>query len=339
MADPIVVEVTRGGRIESRHAGAIAVVDARGRVRAGVGDVEQDVYPRSAVKIVQALPLVETGAADAFGFTDRHLALALASHTGEPDHIAGVRAMLDAIGCAEDELECGPTWPRGREAALILANEGGAKARVQNTCSGKHAGMLAVARVTGASTKGYSRAEHPVQRRIAETMIELAGLNHGLAKPATDGCSLPTWPLPLHRFGLLMARLGVGAEMPETRAAAARRLMQAAFAEPYFVAGTEMLDTTIMRALPGLAFVKTGAEGVYAASLPQHGLGIAVKCADGATRASEVAVVAALTACLPDAADGLSAHLTRRLKNAAGIEVGEVRPASGLVEALKPSRA
>ena len=172
MTNPVLVEVTRGERVESRHRGAVAVIDARGKKVLAIGDIEAPVYPRSAVKAIQALPLVESGAADAFGFRARELALSQASHGGEPEHVAGVSAMLSAIGLDETALECGAHAPSHGPSAAELIRRGKAPSQLHNNCSGKHANFLALARHLGIDHRGYVGAAHPVQVEVTASAFE-----------------------------------------------------------------------------------------------------------------------------------------------------------------------
>ncbi|MCB1885200.1 MAG: asparaginase [Geminicoccaceae bacterium] len=321
---PKTVEARRGGRAESRHEVHVVVVDPKGGVVAGA-DPGGTVFPRSAVKPFQALSLITSGAADAFGFGPEELALACASHGGEPMHVERVGAVLERLGLGPDDLACGAHPPLYAEAARALLLRAERPSRLHNNCSGKHAGMLATALHSGEPVRGYEGLDHPVQRRC------LAGLRRAtgdaiLEPPGIDGCGLPNWPVSLKGLARGAARLVTGEGMGEGEAEAAARLVAAMTAHPELVAGTGRLDTEVMRAAPHLV-VKTGAEGVYMAAHRGLGLGLALKAVDGATRASEVALMAALEALgwLEDAA--LEALAERRrpvLRNFAGEVVGEV---------------
>ena len=326
MSNPILVHVMRGGMVESRHRGSFAVVDAGGGLAAAVGDIARPVFPRSAIKAFQALPMVEL-AADRFSFTDKEIALACASHSGEPEHVRLARGMLARIGLSEDDLECGPHWPYDGEAQHALAASGERPGRIHNNCSGKHAGMLALALALGADPKGYAQASHPVQRTIAAALHDLCGIDPDTQPRGTDGCSVPTWALPLEALAHGFARLASGTGLAPERQRAARRIIAAVRAHPFLVAGTERFCTRLMQAVPR-AFVKTGAEGVFCGAVPHTGHGLAIKCDDGAGRAAEV-LIAALLAHLPvwtaDEAARLRSFAAVRLTNWAGLEVGEIR--------------
>lgn len=325
MADPVLVEVTRGGIVESRHHAAYVVADARGTILASQGDIDARIFPRSAVKAIQALPLVESGAADSFGFGDRELALAQASHSGEAEHVELAAAMLRAAGLSEADLECGPQWPTSGAAARARMAAGEGAAPICNNCSGKHAGFLAVAARLGVATEGYVASGHQVQQVVREAMEGVTGARHDAAHCATDGCSIPTYAVPLRSLAEGFARFGTGEGLPPARAAAARRLYAAATAEPLYVAGTGRFCTDAMKALAGRALVKTGAEGVFCGTVPERGLGIAVKCADGATRGSQAVMAAILARLFPQAEETLARWSRAPILSRRGAPVGEVR--------------
>jgi L-asparaginase II len=297
MPNPVIAEVTRGGIVESRHTGSYAVVDASGKLVAGAGAIAQAIFPRSAIKAFQCLPLIESGAADRFGLGDDELALACASHGGEAPHVRVAASMLAKAGMSETQYECGAHWPSDLSAQHDLVRHAQQPRAIHNNCSGKHAGMLALARQLGVSTDGYTRIDHAVQRAVARTMSELCDVDIDAQPHGIDGCSVPTWAVPLRNLALGFARFGSGATLSDGRQAACRRVVEAVRAHPFMVAGTNRFCTRVMQAVPR-AFVKTGAEGVFCGAVPHAGLGIALKCDDGANRASESAM-AALMASLP----------------------------------------
>lgn len=325
MTNPVLVEVTRGERVESRHRGAVAVVDARGRKVLSIGNIEEAVYPRSAVKAIQALPLVESGAADAFGFRARELALSQASHGGEPEHVAGVSAMLAAIGLDETALECGAHAPSHAPSAADLIRRGKTLSQLHNNCSGKHANFLALARHLGIDHHGYVTAKHPVQVRVGEALASLTGAPHGESNCGIDGCSIPTYAVPLEKLALGFARFATGVGLAHARAAAARRIYEAAIAEPFYVAGSGRIDTDLMTLLKGAALVKTGAEGVFCAALAGLGLGVALKADDGGTRASEAMMGAVIGRLLPEHAEKVRRWTNAPVPTRRGVKAGEVR--------------
>jgi L-asparaginase II len=333
MANPVLVEVTRGNVIESRHRGAVAVFDAAGKPFLEIGDIEQPVFPRSAVKAIQALPLVESGAADAYGFGNKELALACASHSGESAHVDLARAMLRKAGLDFRALECGVHWPSRQDATIELARSGRAPTALHNNCSGKHSGFLCTCMYAGMEPAGYVALGHPVQEMVREAMQSVTDAVHGVDNCGTDGCSIPTFAVPLKNLALGFARMATGEGMDPARAAAARRIFAACMAEPFYVAGSGRTDTELMTLGAGRIFVKTGAEGVYCGAVPELGLGIAIKCDDGATRAAEVMISAVLARVLAqDERLAGELHKLARpvLKNWNGIKVGGLQPTIGL---------
>ncbi len=287
MTNPVIAEVKRGPIVESRHTGAWAISDSGGKLLASGGDMQLPVYPRSSIKIFQAIPLVASGAAAACGFVDEELSLACASHNGEEEHVRVARSMLTKAGMKEEQLECGAHWPLLAEAAHALARSGGKPLAVHNNCSGKHAGMLALAKHLGVDPEGYVKIAHPVQQQVAATLAIIARLIPHRCRTPLTAARCPhglfhcrPWPRDLRKL-----------TAPEDAAAA--RLIAAVWAAPFMVAGTGSFDTRLMQALPRL-FIKVGAEGVYCGCIPHAGLGFALKCDDGATRAAEVAVAGLL---------------------------------------------
>jgi L-asparaginase II len=327
MHNPTLVEVWRGPLVESRHRGAVAVTDASGKVACAVGDIAAPVFPRSAIKAFQALPLVESGVAERYGFGDEELALACASHSGELAHVAGVERMLAAAGLDSSALRCGTHWPMSQSAAYALAKTGTASA-VHNNCSGKHAGFLCLACAVGDDHADYWRPEHAVQREVRAVIEDLTGAVLGQDVCATDGCSVPTWAIPLQSLARGFAKFATGQGLSQQRAAAAERLRHACAQKPWHVAGTGRFCTEIMQIFGARVFVKTGAEGVYCGALPEQGLGIAIKCDDGAGRAAQVIMAAIIARFLPmsDAERTALAPFARPvLRNWNGFEVGEMR--------------
>lgn len=335
MDDDVLVEVTRGGRVESRHRGAVAVVDADGALVLGAGDIDARVFPRSAVKAIQALPLLETGAADRFGLTDAEVALACASHSGEPTHAETAASVLRKAGRDGSSLECGVHWPSGADAAHALAAAGDRPSALHNNCSGKHSGFVCTACAIGTPVEGYVRPDHPVMRAVTATLAEVTGTDLDETDRATDGCSIPAYAIPLRRLALGFARFGTGHGFGPARAAAAHRIRAAVAAHPFMVAGTGRFDTELMGALGTRAFTKTGAEGVHCGALPGLGLGFAVKCDDGAGRAAQVVTAALVRHLLQPGDDPAAATLDRlarpELRNWNGMAVGGLRQAGALL--------
>jgi L-asparaginase II len=327
MNNPILVEVLRGTLVESRHRGAVAVADADGATVLAIGDVTTPIFPRSAVKALQALPLVETGAADAFGFGDEELALACASHSGEAGHVAGVSRMLAKAGLDAAALRCGAHWPMAQSAVTAVARTGEPSA-LHNNCSGKHAGFLCVACAKGIDHADYWRPQHPVQREVRAVLEDLTGATLSEARRAIDGCSVPTWAIPLQNLAHGFAKFATGRGLAPERARAATRLRGACAQKPWHVAGTGRFCTEIMQLFGARVFVKTGAEGVYCGALPEVGLGIALKCDDGAGRAAQAVMAATIARFLPlnDAERvALDRFVHPTLRNWNGFEIGALR--------------
>jgi L-asparaginase II len=320
----ILAEILRGPHIESVHTGALAVCDAGGRLVLALGDPHRATFPRSAIKGLQALPLLAGGAADRFGLSDAELALACASHTGLPVHTAAAASMLAKAGRAPACLECGAHWPTSASASRALAAAGGQPSALHNNCSGKHAGFICVAAASGEDPAGYIGPDHPAMRRVTAAVSEATGAALTPDNRATDGCSIPTFAMPLSAVATGFARFGTGQHLPAEFAAAAVRLRQAVAANPLMVAGDKRFDSEIMAALGTAAFVKTGAEGVHAGCLPGLGLGFALKVDDGANRAADACAAALLLRLLGEN-NVVAGWADQALTNWNGIEVGRVR--------------
>ena len=327
---PLVVECTRGPAVESRHLVDVAVVDPAGRLVQGWGDTDSVVYPRSAIKSVQVLPLIETGAAERFGVTDEEIALACSSHNGQPAHVALVRGWLKRAGLGEDDLECGPHLPHHTPSAHACVHTGESARAVHNMCSGKHTAFLVTARALGEPTQGYISRDHPVQQRVAAAISALSGHDLERAPWAIDGCSIPTIGLPLSGLARAAARIADPTGLADERQAAIARVRRAVAGYPFMVAGDGRACTRIIETAGERVLVKFGAEGVFYAALYESGLGLALKVHDGATRAANAAVASMLDrlGVLDDRdREALADMLDRPLRNWAGRLVGAVRPA------------
>lgn len=335
MNNPVLAEVLRGGIVESAHRGAVAVIDASGTTVLSLGDIDRPIFPRSAIKGLQALPLIESGAADRYKLTDAEIALACASHNGEPEHVATAEGVLRKVGLDLGALECGAQMPMRGGAQVPIILSGGKPTALHNNCSGKHAGFICVACAEGVDPRGYVKADHPTMREVTAAVGGMTGYALGGAACGVDGCSIPTFAIPLRALALAFARFGTGQGLEPARAAAAARIRASVARSPFHVAGTERFDTLAMEALRERAFLKVGAEGVYCAALPELGFGVALKCDDGATRAAE-AMMAALLMRFLELSDTERAAIAplrdQRLTNWNGIHVGDVRPAGGLAD-------
>lgn len=331
-SNPILVEVTRAGFVESRHRGACAVVGADGKLLQSWGDVDALVYPRSALKPIQALPLIESGAADRFGLGDEEVALACASHNSEPFHVERVTAWLHRIGLTVDDLECGLCESISLDVTKSMSRAHEAFTRAHNNCSGKHAGFLSTALHLGEPTQGYIGPDHPVQRRVTQAIEDMTGVSLSAAPCGTDGCGIPVFAFPLHALARGMARM-MSDDLGDVRTAAARRVRAAMATCPQCVAGTKRFDTRVMSACKGEVLVKGGAEGVHIAMIPGRGLGIALKVDDGAIRASEQAmgcVLDGLGLLNHAAREQLSDLIEMPILSTLGERVGELRKGPGL---------
>ena len=291
------VDVLRGGLVESVHRVSAAVVDSNGRLIAAAGNPDLLTYWRSAAKPFQALPLVEDGVLTHFKLGADALALACASHSSEPRHLELTDRMLEAIGCTEADLACGPHPPLNPEVAQRVNREGIHLTARWSNCSGKHAGMLALARHHGWETRGYERAGHPVQERILDEVLRWTGLDRERLVQAVDGCTTVCFGLSVAAMARSYAALASG----ET--AGLRQVREAMLAHPELVAGEGRFCTEIMRAMPGVVIAKVGAEGIHCAALPGVGVGIALKVEDGDMRASPPALLFVLDQLTEQVAD------------------------------------
>lgn len=323
--NPTLVEVIRGGQLESAHRGRALVMRSDGDILWSVGDVNELTYPRSALKAFQALPMVASGAVDKFELDDIDLALTCASHSGETQQVVQVNNLLAKIGLGVTDLECGLHWPMGEKATVDLAWQQRQPDASHNNCSGKHAGMLAFARHQGWDLRGYVETDHPVQQAIRVCIERCFDVDLSHAPISPDGCSAPVWAMPLHRLALGFARFADPSQLPEEYQSAAAPLYNAAVKQPFYVAGTDRYCTQVMTELNGRAFLKVGAEGVYIASIPEWRIGVALKIDSGSQLAAEVALSEILHRLgLPIRSE----HRKPITYNRNGWRTGETRPSS-----------
>ncbi len=325
---PVLVEVVRGQMVESRHRVTIAIADHTGKIISSCGPIDQPIYGRSAIKPFFAMSLIESGAADRFRLSDEEIALACASHNGEPAHVDAVLSWLERLGLSNDDLECGPQAPSHDASWHDMIRAGQSPTRAHNNCSGKHAGFLTLAQHLGVSTQGYVEEAHQVQRYVWDGLGEMCDLNLAGAARGIDGCGIPVLAMPLSKFAIGMARMARPAGLAPTRAASCARVLKAMTDHPFNVGGTGRFCTKTMTVLKGKAAIKPGAEGVYSAALPELGLGIALKVEDGASRISEVAmgrVLRGLGVLSEEAADRLAGELEPIVRNWAGVKTGVIR--------------
>jgi len=324
------VEVTRGELVESVHRGAVAVVDIEGKIIAGAGDTAYLTYIRSAAKPMQALPVIESGAAACFGLEQTELALLTASHNGEDEHVRVGRRIMEKIGLAGQYLQCGTHPPLHAASARKLFGQGAEPTVFHCTCSGKHAGMLALAKFFGWSLHDYYHLEHPVQQMMLKTMADFTGLEPSDITVGIDGCGVPVFAMSLERMALAYARWASPGVFGEERKRACLALHEAMTTHPLLVAGTGRLATEMMKATGRKLVVKDGTEGIFCVSVPEKGWGIALKIEDGHTRALGPAVIEVLDqlGLLNEEEKGrLASHARRQLKNYRGEIIGEIRPA------------
>jgi L-asparaginase II len=326
---PIQIDVWRGNLIESRHEIHGAVVDAHAGVVHVWGDIKAPIYGRSAIKPLLALLVTESGAADAFNLSEREIALACASHNGEPGHVETVKAWLARIGLGVEDLECGVQMPGNEAVHGVMYAKGELPTRAHNNCSGKHSGFLTAAKHLGFPTNGYIQYEHPVQQRLLGILEQMSGAYLQGVPRGVDGCGIPTIAFPIGNHAFAMAQMADPHHLPEPRAAACRRVLHAMSAEPWYVAGTGRFCTKVMEVTGAKAGIKTGAEGVYMGAFPELGLGVCLKAADGGGRATEVAMgaVMKLLGVISEADEAkLHATLEPEIKNWAGTITGRIAP-------------
>ncbi len=337
------VEYTRGGMVESVHAGAIAVVEAQGRLVAAYGDPTAVVFLRSSAKPFQTLPLIESGAAEAFALPRREIALTCASHLGLDMHAETAASIQARIGASERDLLCGTHEVPDPETARRLLLAGQAPTPNRHNCSGKHSGMLVQARHRDLPLADYINPSHPVQQTILATFAEMCGLSPSQVVVGVDGCSAPNFAVPLLNAALAFARLADPSSLPPRRANALRTVFYAMTAYPEMVRGPGGLDTEVMRRRPGLLVTKGGAEGYQGLGLVpgalgrnSPGLGVAIKIADGAARAVPIVALEVLRqlGLLGEADFEALAEFNfaprETLRNFRGLVVGEARPAFAL---------
>lgn len=328
MAAARMIELWRGGMLESWHSGHAVVCDEMGEIIEAWGDPEAAIFPRSSCKMIQALPLIESGAAAQAGLSDAQLALACASHQGAAIHTTAVAAWLKDLGLSEADLRCGSHWPTDWPARDHLIRTDASPCQLHNNCSGKHAGFLTLARHLGAGPE-YVEIDHPVQQAVLAATEEVTGM----ASPGygIDGCSAPNHATSLHGLARAMGYFAGATEDGTVRDRAAHRLVRAMASHPELVAGEGRACTGLMRAMEGRVAVKTGAEAVYVAILPDQRRGVAVKIADGGTRAAEAAITALLVrlGALDRGHPVVAHYLSGPQRNWRGIVTGEMRLAEG----------
>src|SRR4051812_18574808 len=319
------VAVTRGSDVESMHRVHAAIADSTGQLIAGSRDVSLVTHWRSCAKPFQVMPLLDSGGFDDLKWGDDQLALACASHGGEPEHVALADQMLQDLGLEEGDLACGPHDPLATRGQKVLRDSGARATRLHNNCSGKHAAMLARARTAGWRTAGYERRDHAVQQSCLDVVATWAGLDEDEIGQAVDGCGVVEFSLPLRNMALAFARLATSIRQGEDPAT---RIHHAIRSRPFLIGGSDRFDSILIEETDGRVISKIGAEGVHSVAIPEQGIGFAVKVEDGAQRAQFPAVIRLLQLfdVLPPTLPERLAEFGRRgLRNTRGECVGEVR--------------
>ncbi|MDD4146492.1 MAG: asparaginase [Clostridia bacterium] len=329
-----IAEVTRGDLVESIHRGAVAVVDRSGKIIASAGDPGYLTYFRSAAKPLQVLPVVESGAAEHFALDLKEVALMTGSHSGEAEHCATVLRILQKIGLGPEALQCGAHLPLNKLSSKALLAKGLEPTALHCTCSGKHAGMLTLARYRDLSVEDYFRSEHPVQQEMLQTVAEMAGLACAQISLGVDGCGVPVFALPLEKMASAYARLAAPEGLTETRKEACELVKKAMTAHPFMVGGTNRLDTDLLKATGDKFIAKFGAEAVYCVGVPAKGWGIALKIEDGNERALApviLSVLEQLGLLTVEEKEKLANYQRRRLENNRGEIIGEIKAVISLI--------
>lgn len=341
MSYELLVEVTRNDTVESRHFGAAIVCDYKGNIIESWGDVEQLVFPRSALKPMLAIHLVESGASERYALSDAELSLACSSHQGEKIHQDLVASWLTRLGLTEDHLACGAVLPEHTESAHQILKSGQQGCRIHHNCSGKHCGFLTTALHLGLPLDGYHLLQHSLQQLSLDILSDLADIDLKQYPMGIDGCGLPAPTMPLLQLGYASARFAKPVDLPDTRTQAIYRLHKAITNEPFYIAGHGTVVSELNEITEGAVLAKTGAEGIVTAALPEQGLGIALKIADGSNRARSVALLAILDhlgALSDDEKDKLQAQISPTIVNSRGLNVGEIRPAKSWLTKFKGRR-
>jgi len=332
-----VIELTRGGIVESVHFGAMAVVDSEGHLLTSLGDPKLVTFPRSSMKPLQVLPFVEDGGPEHFNLTEEELAIMCASHHGTDEHVRVLRSIHAKVGLQESDLQCGVHWPLDKATALAMRERGEEPTPYRHNCSGKHSGMLAQALLHDYSKQSYLSMDNSLQQRILKTVAEMCGMDPEDMPVGIDGCSAPVFAMPLYNFALAMARLADPDGLGEVRATACKKITHAMMANPEMVAGPGALDSVLMSLMQGKAAFKGGAEGYQMVSLMpgacgkgSPGIGVAFKFSDGdpnrrATYVLMVNLLKALGFETEMASETFRNFNAPLLKNWAGLEIGEIR--------------
>ncbi len=331
------VELTRGGIVESIHLGALAAVDSDGNLLAAYGNPDMVSFPRSSMKPFQALPLVESGGLEAFDLTEEELAIICASHAGTDEHVRVLKSIHQKVGLQVSDLQCGVHWPIDKETSYQMRLRGEEPDSYRHNCSGKHSGMLTQAKLLGQSLGNYLEPVHLVQQNIRKAVSSMCGIHRDDMIFGVDGCSAPVYAMPLNSFAWAIARLVDPFDLDDVRQNACRRITHAMMSFPTMVAGPGQLDTVLMEVMKGKLISKGGAEGYQligilpgAVAENSKGIGIAFKIADGdPTRRATQRVVAEMLKALgfesEMASEEYASFNQQTLRNFRGIEIGKIR--------------
>lgn len=279
--NPVLVEVYRAGVLESFHRGVICVVNAEGEIIFSEGDTNQVCYPRSAMKLLQVIPLLVNGGIEKFGFTLEEIAVMCGSHNAEPEHLRVVNSILQKTGMSKDALNCGPQYPTSKRDANALIKADQKPHHIHNNCSGKHAGMLATCVLMGWPTENYTDAQHPLQQTILDTCSMMYEYPKEKMITALDGCSAPIFSVPVYNQALGYKNLVSTVHLPEAVQQACKVIIEAVSNYPFMVAGTGRYCTDMMKITAPNIIGKTGAEGIFAMAFTGQKLGVCIKIDDG----------------------------------------------------------
>jgi len=324
---PLSVEVLRGSVVESQHQVMAVVVDVNAVPIMYWGNMDYLTVPRSAIKLLQALPVVESGAADAFGFDDKQLCLICASHRGEKNHILGITEIMKKAGIREEQFVCGTHLPAHEATAHEMIRRGIQPSPLMNNCSGKHSGIIATCLHLKENPEGYEKYAHPAQARLRKVLTEVTRFDHHKAHYGVDGCGILTYALPLQNLAIGML-VFINPKESEARRKSARRILEAVRRESFYLSGTDDYTSDIIYHTQGRCVIKNGAEGVFAGVLPEKGLAFAIKAEDGASRAAQAATTFLLNklgAFTESNRTSLKKYVDPRLKNWKGADVGHIR--------------
>lgn len=337
MENPILVEVFRGGLLESFHRGVVCMVDADGEIVFSLGDPMQLCYPRSAMKFVQALPLIELGGIERFGFTNKEIAVMCGSHNGEAAHLETVRSILQKIGLTEECLGCGAQYPTHKRDANELVRTERKPTAIYNNCSGKHAGMLALCVLLGHEVGDYLNPNHPIQLLILDYVEEMYEYSKSKMVCALDGCTAPIYSIPVYHQALCFKNLAEPKQFSESRQLACKTLMAAVSEHPFMVAGSKRYCTDLMEVCAPKIIGKTGAEGVFCMSFTEQKLGVCIKIDDGKMLPQyhvAQALVEASNLFSEEDLEGLHSYAVSDLLNFNQLKTGEIAVKKELFEGV-----